>query len=271
MRISRFLDPDYWKIILNRNYWRTKDSIILVYNPSKVGSSSVYFTLKESLIWLPVAHLHYLNREWLAFFKEKKINNWKNNNLKADEIYKLLEANKQRRIKIITLVRDPIALELSSIFQGWKEIFKIENPGDLKDEDILSYLHNKEFNWLQTWYTKEFLEFTGADVTQEPFEPKKGYGIYSTGSMDMLLIKLEDLDRVKDDALKEFLGVTNINWSRKNTSSEKSEISEIYARIKNTFGLDEEKLHKVYNNDFMEKFYSKEELDVFREKWQLNK
>jgi len=87
----------------------------------------------------------------------------------------------------------------------------------------------------------------------------------------MLLIKLEDLDRVKDDALKEFLGVTNINWSRKNTSSEKSEISEIYARIKNTFGLDEEKLHKVYNNDFMEKFYSKEELDVFREKWQLNK
>ena len=270
-RLSRFIDPSYWKIILNLNYWRTKNSLILIYNPSKVGSSSVYYSLKENLEWMPIAHLHYLNRDWINLFKEKGINNWKNNESKANEVYKLLTENKERRIKIITLVRDPVALELSSIFQGWKELFNINQVKDLKDEDILSHLNQKKFDWLQTWYTKEFKEFTGVDVTQEPFDPIKGFGIYAKGNMEMLLIKLEELDRVKDDALNEFLGVSNINWSRKNASSEKSDISENYARIKKSFGLEEEKLNSIYDNDFMKKFYSKEELLVFRAKWQLNR
>ena len=138
------------QLILNKDYWKLKNNIILIYNASKVGSSTVYFNLKERLPFIEILHVHFLSERWLTEFKSS--GKWLNNIKTATKVKNLLSKNSNSRIKIITLVRDPIARDISAVFQSWDVIFDIKNINELNGDMIQSHLMKSDFNQTENWF-----------------------------------------------------------------------------------------------------------------------
>lgn len=257
-KLFRYLNPDYWN---------TKDIIILVYNASKVGSSTVYYNLKEKLPFLTVLHVHFLSETWLRSFE--KSGKWLNNLRSAKSVNSHLEQNKTKRIKIITLVRDPIARDISAVFQSWQTIFDLKRIEELNMEEIRMHLNNSAFDQTENWFSSEFLEYTGIDILSLPFNKSKGYSIYNIDQYDILCIKTESLNKVMDSALYEFIGVKNISSKVKNSSKEK-EGAELYKEIAGSFKLEKLKIEQIYSTIFMKHFYQDTELEMFKKRWTEN-
>ena len=83
------------------------DDPVLVYQPGKVGSSSIYKSIKK--IGLDVIHLHRLGYNETFLGKE----------IKDSYIHILNEIRNKKRIRIITGVREPIARDISSFMHNW--------------------------------------------------------------------------------------------------------------------------------------------------------
>ncbi len=252
------------RLFLSTNYWRTRNICVLIYTGGKVGSSTVYYNLKNCMPNTSVLHVHFLSETWLKSFRES--GKWLSNIGKAQIVSKTLSQNPNKKVKIITLVRDPIARDVSDIFQNWKTIFEINKIDELKEIDVQNYLSESKFNQTETWFDTEFKEYTGINILDMPFDKQKGYSIYNFKECDILCLKLEMLNKVFDEATDLFLGVKNIKNNIRNVSLEK-EGADLYKKIKDEFNLSENRLNEIYSTQFLTHFYSEKEIVDFVNKW----
>jgi hypothetical protein len=107
----------------------------------------------------------------------------------------------------------------------------------------------------------------GVDVFEGSFPHERGYKIYNQNSRTpVLLIRLEDLDRVGAPAMQEFLGVKNVRLHNANIGEEK-DYAELY-RLFKQYPLPNVYLREMYTTKFARTFYTDEELEKFSLKWQ---
>lgn len=254
------------KIYFNINYWRTRSIIVLIYTGGKVGSSTVYYNLKRSKLFSDVLHVHFLSEHWLKSFKES--GRWLSNIRKAEDVKNTLKQKPNKRVKIITLVREPVARDISDVFQNFKTIFEINSTNELKELDIQNHLSVSKFNQTEMWFETEFKEYTGIDILQLPFDKKNGYSIYNLKEFDVLCLKLETLNDSFEDIIHKFLGIKEMKSVVENNSLEKDG-AHLYKKIKNEFNLPENKLNEIYSTNFITHFYSKNEIIGFVNKWKV--
>lgn len=247
------------------NYWKLRGTVILVYTGGKVGSSSVYHSLKDQFPFLSVYHVHFLTEEWLKYFEETQ--KWTSNIRAAKDVRQAIK-NKPK-IKIITLVREPVSREISNVFQNWQTIFELENYDDLTDNHVKGFLEANEFNQTEHWFQTEFKVFTGYNILDKPFDKSKGYSIFNKGELDVLCIKLESLNDVFTIAMKSFLGIEVKKMEIKNVSNNKSSAVQ-FNRIKKGFSLPEHRLEYIYSKEFVNHFYTENEIMNFKERWSIN-
>jgi hypothetical protein len=232
---------------------------------SKVGSTSVYSSLKNRLKYIPVIHVHFLGEFWLEKFRHG--HSVFNINLeKAKQTFKVINKSKTR-IKIITLVREPISRDVSGIFQTWKHLFDFDNINDIPVSDIVTHLNSSKFNYCEEWFKTDFLEFTGMNILNEKFDIERGYSIYKNEKVDVLCIKLEKLNEVYLKAFKDFLDIDNFILENQNISTEKKS-SGLNRQVKSNFRLSDEKLTEIYDTKYMKTFYSSQEIEAFKREWQ---
>ncbi|MDO6597683.1 putative capsular polysaccharide synthesis family protein [Oceanihabitans sp. 2_MG-2023] len=238
--------------------------LILVYTLSKVGSSSVYYSLKKKFPYKEIHHVHFLGDTWLN--KLKNDHEIFQNNIKtANRLFKLFK-KKQWNIKIISLTRDPIARDISGIFQAWQHIFNVDDITKVSAESILDYLNNNDFSYSENWFETDFLEFTGCNVFEETFNTETGFQTYTSNNIPILILQLEQLNTVYNEAMNVFLGKDNYVLHQENITSSRAS-GALNKKIKSALSIPDKKLDTIYTSKYMKTFYNASQIKAFKKRW----
>ncbi|MEO5642589.1 MAG: putative capsular polysaccharide synthesis family protein [Bacteroidia bacterium] len=240
--------------------------IFLVYSMGKVGTTSVFSYIKRNHPDIPLHHVHFLSDNWVKKKLPSLDAEFHGNITVANEVYASLEKHKDRRVKIVTMVREPMVREISDIFQNWKGLLNVNSINDVSVKELSKYLDNHDHEYVLNWFDTEFREYLDFDIYAHPFDKQKGYSIYKTKRADILCVSTEKLSSCIEEAMKKFAGM-NINASRSSNTSENKEGKELYRELVQHYKAPKEKLDLLYNSKYVRHFYDDNEIAGFIKKW----
>ncbi len=244
-----------------------RKEIILVYTLGKVGSSTVTKTLKTFSPKKIILQPHFLSQHYLTKVLPNTIHY--NNNIKvAKNVFKTLNTFPNKNIKIITLVREPIGRDISNIFQNPKDFVDDKSILNISVHDLIKIYKEKEnHEYTLKWFDDEFYHYTNTNIYEQPFNNENKYFQFkTTQSIDVLVIKMEYLTEVGPIALSDFLKVKIPCLVNSNTGAKK-ETSILQKNFVREYKPTEEEITKVYNSEYMNFFYSENEIQNFKNKW----
>ncbi len=271
---NHIIKKRFFKIKIKEGF-SLKNPFVLIYTMGKVGSSSIYYSLKNDNQVENVFHLHFATKNINIHKKfSKKIGDFPY----FEHLYigeqianlNLIETNK--KVEIITLVRDPIAIVVSNLFQNPKitssSIFNTE--GNIDFNLAKNYLINELkkgtiFDFFDDWFNEELKNFTGIDVFDTSFDKKKGSQIIVKKNFKVLFLTLENLNN-NYSVICDFLGKKNLMFNRYN-ERDTSVNAKIYKEIVNSIKLPRELLLEIYNRPIVNHFYNEEQVELFIKKW----
>ena len=260
---------------------------VLVYQMGKVGSSSVCASLMKARPETPLHHIHVLTDKGIAWeeafhFGQKR--GWFRKSglpnsisiMRSKYLAKQWARDKCRKPwQVITLTRDPIARNVSSLFETierWIPDFEercANNDLDLAQlsEFYLAEFHQKlDFYEMPfQWFHVELEQFFGIDILESEFPRTTGYKIYSGDGVELLLIKLEYLDRCFTEAIKKFLGI-DIPLVNARMAADKSYYP-VYKVFLQSLRLPDDYIKKMYACEYVRHLYSDSEIADFTKKW----
>ncbi len=231
---------------------------VIVYQMAKVGSSAVHAALERAR--LPVFHVHRMSAEHLArVFEERRMLGWRARPISRHERFGLTAHDKiiaaGRRAKIVTLVRDPIARNLSAYFHWIDDVWNIANAHEVLPSDELcrGFLERYTHDEPLTWFDDEFLPILGVDVYERPF-PAVGHTTIHTDRFDILILRSELHDDVKRSAISSFLARTigPLQWV--NTTRDKGN-GAVYEQFRRAVQLPEEYVARMRGSRYYRHFY----------------
>jgi len=231
-------------------------------------------TLEKKAI-LPLFHLHFL----LKIDDNRKFYNPKvNENLKlkrASEgqarrnefLYnKIIVPKKQ--VKIISLTREPIGRNIAAFFQNFEretgEKYEKSNftLQELMDIFINFFPHSTPLNW----FDRHFKPFLGIDIYEHPFPKEQGYLRINKDNVDLLILKLEISDSVKEKAIAEFLGLKQFKLVRTNVG-EDNNYADMYKEFKENIKLPLSYVEEMCSSKYFNHFYTVEEIKKVYSRW----
>lgn len=262
------------------------DQILFIHQMGKVGSMSLARSLlasgynKRALIY----HTHFLSCAGRAFVEKLEDEGYGGWDAMPAHTREFLTRSrvlgrelregvlKKRKVKVITLVRDPVATNLSGFFfnSHWWPSTLVEQcrtrPEDSFEALRQCFLDTYPHDVPLSWFDMELKTLFGVDVLDSPFDQERGYQIYEGASADVLLLKLEALSDSVGPALREFLGLDNVEFVRANEGNDWW-YGELYREFKSRVSLPSDYLGHLYNSRFMHRFYSTAEIDSLYAKW----
>ena len=270
---------------------RFSESPLIIFQMGKVGSKSVKRSLEALDLDMAIYHSHLLTKARIRetekqrkkFFRTQRESYlkrpWMNQFLRI-QIDKGLQGKKW---KIVTLIRDPVARNVSTFFENL-EIQSYNQKEFVIASDYYNIaactIHSDEVQTLTElffekvrhdspleFFERELKGVFGVDVFATEFPKAKGYQIFKDLCADVLLIRLEDLDRCASRAFKEFLGIENFRLVHENIATQKI-YGSLYSKFKEEIRFPGSYLDKFYDSKLMKHFYSEQERSFFRDKWQ---
>lgn len=274
-----FLNQDImYNDVLRARYWLEQDleedKPVLILQPGKVGSSTLFHSLWNEKIWCVQVHEVKYKKHMFAGEYEKIYNDY-------------LREARVKPVRVISLVREPIKRDISCFWDLIRSGCFIYN--DFLDRDIcggfekyLDYAYNRrdeidkmvpgekgilwwgpEFDW----FKEELEPALGIDIYQYPFNKEKGFVQIKEGNMNLLVLTLEKLgDNL--DIIKDFLGLEHLELSNSNQAND-TEYRYIYEEFHQRLTLKRDYLDYYYKgNPHMDYFYTKEDQERFLCKWQ---
>jgi len=245
---------------------------ILIYQFGKVASTSIYESIKR--LNLEVYHSHFLQPKRLTI----SVQMWKDAgeeipSAMGTSLYLMKEVH-NRNWDVISLVRDPVARNISAFFQILKlYAYSFKNDTqymqmDLDQKvDVLIREFFRKFNHedIFSWFDEEMKATFGIDVFERPFDQSIGYRVYERDGNRLLVLQFERLSGLVD-VIRNFLGLPEFELSRENVGETK-DYAPLYKRFRERIRFDDAFLDRMYNNPFVRHFYSEEDIEAFRRKW----
>lgn len=254
----------------------TKPPIVIL-TPGKVGSSSVYYTLKKESK-NQVFHIHNFSEKGI----EKSIRDHIHSNRKSKPLHLIVSKFLRKKLTtytgklfIISIIREPISREISSFFQNtdqYKDI--LENKKLEIDTDMAQKILHEKFeadicNQLKDWFDLEIKNNFGIDVFDEKFDYENKYVIRQHNNNHLLLLKMEDLDTVFPIAIKTFMDLDAPLKLQKANVSDKKHYASTYKSIKKSIKLSQKEMSQIVNSPFFQHFYLQDKSKVVN-KWSKN-
>ena len=221
------------------------DNSVYVYQSKKVASTSIYVSARAAGVF--GVHVH---------------------NFAGLDLPDCLVKNmiKKTSGKVISIVREPVARQISLLWSYWKN-----GESFLRNYDSLEELESKFYSIPNEedefeWYLKEFKDILGVNIYDHQFDRDLGYSIIEKDGISILLLKLEKLFSL-EKVIGNFLGVENYKSVNTNTGKEKS-----YRYAYENY-LEHVKIPRVFwehyysKNEYMNYFYTDDEKKMFYERW----
>jgi hypothetical protein len=257
-----------------------QEAPIIIYQMGKVGSQTVYRSLLEAGIKNPVYSVHMMAEENISKAEDyyKKINLPDAYFLDfGRRIREKLAYTEHAPLKIITMVRDPIARELSQFFYHPLSIahpILLDPNGHIDNHQVVKYLRktfmfcDPETNYTLTWFDNEFKQTLGIDIYRYPFDYDSGYKIISHKNIDLLILRTEDLNQCFTPALMEFLQL--VSPIEMVPSNEHNQYKATYKFVKEHFSLPASICARFYESRYAKHFYNETERSGFFKQWSKN-
>jgi hypothetical protein len=286
------------KRLINRNYtlathWRYRRYLrqvtglppLVLFQMGKVGSTSVLHSLRARSPSYDLFHVHVLSHDWIkkVYYHYRYASRVHGHAIVSGHMLSsmylrgLLDREFDRHEwKIISLVRDPVARNVSAFFEllptSFPALVKLYHDAALAAEQRVPELIRiflEKFEEHDTpiyWFEKHLQPVFGVDIYQSPFPTQQGYQILRQDNVSVLIIRLEDLNNSVAPALKEFLGLDNFVLEKRNVSDQKA-YSDVYRRFQDQLLLPENYIQRMYDSRYMRHFYTEEEITQFRRRW----
>lgn len=174
---------------------------VVVYTMGKVGSSSVSTSLKKA--GFACLDIHFWAQDRILASLKNSVEDPDIEIIPEHIIDSILARNalvRQGRLKIVSLVRNPIMRNISAVFQNMPQ----SAAGD--EERMMERLRNYAVRTPDHWFEADFIPTTGIDIFSKAHDRHADHYRYSTADFDILLMKLESPDERKADLLREFIG-----------------------------------------------------------------
>lgn len=248
---------------------------VLVYQNGKVGSSTVSDSLRNAGVDNEHIHRFFYKRDIVGelILGKEKLEFIENSNyfgLHSPEFVKCIKGEMKCK-KFITMVREPIAVDLSTVFHwigtGTADFYFADQLKKGRSFlQAVTELMVKLQNRLFYWFEEELNELCGINIWEYPFDKQKGYSVISKDEMEILIIKVEKLFQMTE-VIRDFVDSSKFQIQNTNRGSEK-EYSNLYKEVKRKLRLPKEYLDLYYNDNFyMNYFYTKKEQREFLNKW----
>ncbi len=246
-----------------------KGYVYLVYSMGKVGSSTVYHTLREHLPFNAVFHVHFLSDHWLENVLPHA--NRPHEIKRGFAIRNYLEEHPEQRLRVVTLVREPVSRDISDIFEVPSDVVGDKNVATMPIGEIIKDFEFKKTqenftDYTLSWFDTELAEFLDVDVYAQPFPKRQGYDVLRFADCDVLLIRLEDLNSCYRQAFAEFAGLNLGGLSVANVTDGKP-LREKIEQFKKYYRVSREELEELYGSKYMTHFYSNAEISQYTAKW----
>lgn len=268
------------RTFLNLNYLlkcrNINNNEILIFTMRKVGTLSIKNALDISM-GIDNLYLHSIYN--YSGLRKKFVNDENLHNGPVSLYYKkilnVVKDNIQngKPLKVITVVREPIARNISLMFHDLQLILGInEDISNIKNEkyaytEIFEdlYYQTIDNDYLLNWFDIELKSLLGIDIYKYNFNKEKGYNIIQKNNIKLLIIKFEKLNECVN-IIREFCNLDKFELIKTNSSSEYW-YSPLYQVFKSKFIPNIEHLEKLYKSKFMNYFYSDKEIEYFYKKW----
>lgn len=257
---------------------------LLVYQMGKVGSSTIVATLANLQLEMPIFQIHSLtaasiaaderfyfgsNRGWL------RPSGWPNTVHLFTSYYlqaQLQHLQAPKKWKVISLMREPVARNVSGFFESIEyripDFYGRLARGELPLAELVSHFIERYDNHhipLQ-WFDEEMKTVLGIDVFAKPFAVDQGYEIFESPKVDVLLLRLESLQRCYQAAFQRFLGLEEVELVAANDARDKAYYP-TYEHFVRSAVLPQSYLDRMYDSKYTHHFYSPSEIANFRAKW----
>ncbi|WP_147267048.1 putative capsular polysaccharide synthesis family protein [Winogradskyella sp. KYW1333] len=252
----------------------TSKPLVIVLTIGKVGSSSIYYSLKQQLT-NRIFHIHYLSDKGIeTSWKKHKTSSRKSVplHLITSKILSKLLKKVNYKTYIITVFREPVQRKLSSFFQN---LDQFKNEVDLKglnfdetkikavlNDDYINSIINEEDQWInqELKSTFNFNVYNMEDILKDHFI------IERLNNFELLALKMESLNSCFIQAISQFFNTKeDIVLETFNDGGEKY-YNQSYKEFKDSFKLEAATLDRICNTTYFRTFYSDEETKV-RKKW----
>jgi hypothetical protein len=254
---------------------------VLVHQMAKVGSSTVQATLEALDPPRPACiKVHFLSRDGVR--RERALDRRVGGPLYVSyygAIARSLAARLRRvgghlQVPIISLVRDPIAREVSGLFQlpelaggGVRD-----RQGRIDVERALAWLESlfargEACLGADRWFDEELRDVFGIDVFAQPFPRERGYAVLGGRRARVLLLRTEDLDRTLGPALQEFLDLPKPPALVRANQRAQSEQAPAYREVLDRFRLEPAVVEEIYARRLSRHFYPDAMLEAFHRRW----
>jgi hypothetical protein len=260
-----------------RESFRKPQPLVLVYATPKTASTAVTAALQK-VEGQTVFHVHMISDASIRTLREgmrrRGLTRARQdmNGLEDLGVALAEELIKPRRpARIVSLVRDPIARNISFYFQTLDVLWKTERAHEqVKVERLLAEFHDRFVHERGIdWFDKEFKPVLGIDVYAHPFPQGEGFLRISNGPYEVLLMRHDLDDRLKEKCLAELIGVPAVSLTPKNVGTQKV-YSSTYTEFLKRIRLPEEYVDRMLGSKYARHFYSAEELARLRAKWLRN-
>lgn len=263
-RIRNRLERKLHERSAKKRYKHLQDHIILIYTMGKVGSSTIYHTLRHELPHTHVFQVHFLSDHWLKEKLPGMDPMFHHNIDDAEQVFNCIRKHPDSPVHIITLVREPLSRDISDIFQNWKANFDSLENLDL--DELREFAEQNDHEYTLNWFDTEFKNFTGFDIYSKPFQKEEGWVISSCSKGPILCITLESFRERADEAFETFLGLKGVKWIQRNKTSNKKGAG-LYEEMMNNFKPSKEHLNRLYSHKLVTHFYPEEQISLFRRRW----
>jgi hypothetical protein len=224
---------------------------ILLYQMGKVGSSSIYNSLKEEYPGVV------LTSHWYP--SEKK-------DYKLSRLFNRV-VKKKKPLKVISLIREPVGRNVSAFFQNFERDTGVSySDSEFSVRELREiFLENYNHEIPLIWFDENILANFGIDVFATPF-PETGIMTYSHENIQLLILRSEVADEFKIQAISAFLNLDHFVLKNINISSEK-EYAQTYQAFCDQVKLPKPYLDKMCHSKYFTYFYSSETIESTYQKW----
>ncbi len=250
---------------------------IIVYTMAKVGTKSTIASIKKAYKQRREAHLVH----WMCLDHIYRFTAADRYVIDSADYKKHIAINTQRRdisrtilsiprqTKVISVVRDPIARNISFFF-NFLEFYTGHTTQELVQLDAAELTHpflkQVQHAVPLLWFDMEVKQVLGIDVYAYPFPHQQGYQIIRKGKVDLLIMKLETDDQIKEQAIAEFLQKKDFQLFKANVTDNKV-TGHIYRDFLKQARIPSWYVEALYRSKYMRHFYTEQEIDRFRARW----
>lgn len=265
----RYYSIDYIRLFISKfRFWISNKTAVVIYSMGKVGSMSVYSSIKKQTA-IPCFHLHTLNTE-----EERKTEQiCFENELIPDSRSTLFFLERkllkpQRKVKLITQFRSPIERNISAFFDAFELYVGI--PAERYEgnvETLIQIYHDKlPHSYAIDWFDQKFKRDTGIDVYDHDFNKEIGFKQISKDNFTVLLLNSAINNSKKEEQIGKFIHEESFVLRDVNITSATSN-SKLYNEFKNTIKFNKQDLDTLLQSKYTQHFFTKAEIASSYKRW----